>query len=93
MPNDEHLQNYLNNLMRVSGNPDPKVADAADNLSHKTTSLHEHRNHDEVEMRVVQSVPKGSLHEKKLMFGTFPFFSHFFVIALMGSASPETNFV
>jgi hypothetical protein len=65
MPNDQHLQNYLNNLMRVSGHPDPKVADAADHLSHKTPSLKDQRHHhdvhyvsQEVEMGVVQAIPK-----------------------------------
>ena len=58
MPNDQNLQNCLNNLMRVSGHLDPKVADAGDHLSHKTPSLHDHRHQQEVEMGVVQAIPK-----------------------------------
>ena len=50
MPNDEHLQNYLNNLMRISGHPDPKAVDAAVHLSHG--------HHQEVELWVVQPIPK-----------------------------------
>ena len=56
MPNDQNLQNYLNNLMRVSSHLDPKVADAGDHLSHKTPSLHDHTHHQEVEMGVVQAI-------------------------------------
>ena len=56
MPNDQNLQNYLNNLMRVSSHLDPKVADACDHLNHKTPSLHEHRHHQEVEMGIVQAI-------------------------------------
>ena len=58
MLNDQNLQNYLNNLMRVSGHLDPKVANAGDHLNHKTPSLHDQGHQQEVEMGIGQAIPE-----------------------------------